>query len=394
MSPVILKATLRLVDTAHFGTGQPFLQQDAGQAIADSLYPALPSTAAGCVRLALADALGASRGDWTAAHGEDSELVRWLGADGRLGRLSFVGPFFVERRGGGGRSRPLFTLPLDLHEPEALGSAEGASFESLVCAPATAPGFTDLSSAVTPTGTPSEPASGLMRDDDLQSYTDGKLPRRRRNAGANVGLAIKEWRTGLAREGASRMASQGMLYSQARQRPAPDTEIIVFGIDNEASEEPQKSRESFLQTVLGRRLVPLGADGGVAEVVIDRPDSEQVVSVPRRLRGARMTKLLLLTPALFAQSPRAGDELVVNGTAARIEFAFTSRPTSFGGWRSLEAGTGRSQPRRSIWAAGSVLVLATVDGRKCDWESPAKVGLLTEWGFGFAVLAKLGAANR
>lgn len=77
MSATRVRAELRPVDTWHFGDGQPFAQADSGQAIARGLFPPLPSTCAGCVRLALAAAGGAVRGDWREQ--DRDEVVRLYG---------------------------------------------------------------------------------------------------------------------------------------------------------------------------------------------------------------------------------------------------------------------------------------------------------------------------
>ncbi|WP_081625910.1 type III-B CRISPR module-associated Cmr3 family protein [Yoonia vestfoldensis] len=125
-----LIATLTPHDTLHLSDGRPFNQDDLGVSQADTLFPPLPSQLASCLRVCIAELLGAkspSISRWnastfcTAVPGLEHVSVETLIGDGPddLGLLSFQRLWLVDGRGEIFLSSPMTIRHREDKDPSA-----------------------------------------------------------------------------------------------------------------------------------------------------------------------------------------------------------------------------------------------------------------------------------
>jgi len=375
MSATRVRAELRPVDTWHFGDGQPFAQADSGQAIARGLFPPLPSTCAGCVRLALAAAGGAVRGDWREQ--DRDEVVRLYGGGDALGSVRFVGPVLRDERG-----TAWFRTPQDLQDKDD-GESAARSYRSA--------DFVNDADGARLSKSVTKPLGGWCSARAADDYLkrDGRAKNNTREIASGEGMlrdglgVTQEWRTGLQRYLRVRSAVPGMLYSQARQRPEAEMALDLHLENDDPIPLPAEPM-----------VVPFGADGGLAELrFFEDPTGLPLAPFKPSKSSGEKLKLWLLTPAVVETAPRQGDTiaLVADDDTADVEvlLAFMAKPTPFGGW----SGTGtRRGPmaRRLLLGAGTVLVVR-VDGgiQRFAERRHLGVGERTEWGFGAAAMAEI-----
>ena len=378
MSGLILKAVLRPFGSLFFGDGQPFEQSDQGQAIGRSIFPPLPSTTSGLVRLAIARALGVDAGDWT----QTPEVHALLGAGDQLGQVRFEGPFLKDEE-----DRYALPWPLDLREPSSTWVSDLDELDYLAAAEETPARIaTDLDVTVLPGAAQGPKCLDFCDQATFETYLDTAPIRRSEVRG--FAAPIREWQSGITRDTGTRQVKEDRLYSQARTRLPDEVELVVL-IHHLPDDVIQK-----LTSAASARAMPLGGDGGLCELAFstvaahELPCSHGSLDAP----AGKHFRLVLMTPALLPELPTAGMstlEITRGGLEATLAFAIAERPIIAGRWRGRAGrAEGQRAARQILLAAGSVLFVETPREQSLKELLGLAVGERTDWGFGKVAVAR------
>ncbi len=376
---------LQPVDTWFFRDGTPFTMGSTPQDNVGSLFPPHPPTVAGALRAALALSNGWNgHGRWPA------DFCEVLG-DGpeNLGALYLDGPFLLRDR------QPLFRLPRHL-----LGVSDGTHWrpsafvcpgEKVACdlgdevrLPEVVDAALDAGKTGGTRSAPSSTAFALKSGDGfwltrkgLGAVLAGRLPDRG-DLVPDQCLWSDEPRIGLERDGETRTAREGMLYSTRHVRPARGVSLGVRIAGLPAGWTPP----------FGSPLT-LGGEGRLAECrewqECREWDAELALEAPlAEIGDTRRVALVALSPVDLPRDIRVGNQPLEALGNARVVSACLDRPQQVGGWNSLER---RPLPLRPVLLPGSTLF--------CELGEPerfrevvskrggrARIGLRQQWGFG------------
>ena len=443
---------LQPVDTWFFRDGTPFAMGSTPQENVGSLFPPHPPTVAGALRAALAT-LASGKG-WNGRGRWPDDICKVLG-DGpeNLGALFLDGPFLL--RDG----RPLFRVPRHL-----LGVSHGGTHwkptaflrpgDPVACDLGDAVRLPDVVRLSEGVGTPPDagkaggtlgtspsaafhlkpgdlepadlkPGDGFrLAPEGLCAALDGRLPSHS-DLVPDKCLWSDEPRIGLERDGGTRTAREGMLYSTRHVRPArgvslgvriaglpdgwtpPFGGLLTLGGEGRLAEcrEWKACREWEAELALEAHSTQVvrtscsieagSADAGSAQSGALEARLAEIVNT-RRVALVALTPLDLPRGICVGDQPLgiraddqpldicAGDQPLEALGNARVVSACLDRPQQVGGWDSLER---RPLPLRPVLPPGSTLF--------CELGEPerfreavsaggglARVGRRREWGFG------------
>lgn len=355
------------LDTLFFRESRPM--ESVGGSELQSNFPPPARTLIGAVRTSIGEALGT---DWKKyASDPQHPLRRCIGSPESLGPLTFSGPWLAQG------DRRLYAMPLAV-----LFAVDG---QQTRLQPGTAPQHCDLGHVCLPekaapslTGAaPLEKA--FVTQEGLLAFLEGRAVENKYIVHARK-LFSHEERLGIARDNASRVTSDGLLYQTRHIRPHADADLAigigVGGLD--------------VQGIPRQGIVHLGAEGRLANW--QRKPAPAGLQ-PKRPAQANGLVLLLQTHALFAAgwlpdgfSPikRKGQTLwqgQINDITLRIVCAVTGKPVREGGWDLVN-----HCPRalQSLVQAGSCY-FCEVDGdlaQTCQALNSIKIGQEQEYGRG------------
>ena len=363
------------VDTWFFRDGTPFTADSAPQENVGSLFPPHPPTVAGALRAALA----LSRG-WSGRESWTGEICEVLG-DGPedSGLLSFDGPFLLRKE------QPLFRAPRHL-----LGSTDGTRWCPKVLLRPGQPVTCDLGDVRLPE--PSRALDGEHRlktgdrhwltPNGMNAVLRGCLPPDEEVV-SNECLWADELRIGLERDGSSRTAKEGMLYStrHVRLRRGVALGVRICGL-------PHDWPPPFDE------MLTLGGESRLAEcqqwkadLAFDAPLAE--------IKPAGKAVVVALSPIELEQDICLGRKPLDALGNARVVSACLDRPQRIGGWDSLNR---RPLPLRSVLKPGSVLFCEIpcpvhFEAALGEGDGLVRIGRRQEWGFGLATLGIWPDAN-
>lgn len=335
------------IDTWMFRDGRPFNQNDAGAAVAASVFPPFPPTLVGAVRALLwRHVLG---GTWDGRKLGDG--TNWQNSS-TLGPLQF-GPPLVLRDG-----KPVFPAPLHLVE----GKDEQTKKKRLTFLwPGKNGVKCDLDDNVC-LPEPAEALEGIETITDrwvtlagMKTILDGCLPEKTHLVPVKD-LWQMESRVGIGINPETRVVREAELYMASHVRPCDNVRLAVEmqGWEGE----------------LPKGLTPLAGEHRMAGVQqVENPGLPE-----------------LATPedgciVLIAISPVAPDDKgnIAGLPEDKLVSACTGKPVPIGGWDSQGK---KAIPLRHCWPAGSVWFLENFKG-----TPPASIGAATEWGFGRVLAA-------
>ena len=363
------------VDTLFFRDGTPFSAGSAPQDGVSSLFPPHPASVAGAVRAALARCNGwDGQGRWPA----DLDVVLGNGPED-LGALFLDGPF-VLRCG-----QPLFRMSRHL-----LGANESGRWTPRVLLRPGRAIACDLGDAVRlpETPRPGDGSADLKTGDDwwltqagMEAVVRGELPATAETVSSSD-LWNDEPRVGLERDGATRTALEGMLYSTCHVRLQRGVSIGVRVAGVPASWVWPFTPRAGTERQSDSAIVPLGGESRLAEC---RPwdDGVSFTVPPVVYRTGRMA-LISLTPLDLAKSICRGERPLDASAGVRVVSACLNRPQRIGGWNSLQR---KPLVLRSVLPPGSVLFCEAadpgrfIDASQSDDGSP-RIGSRQPWGFG------------
>lgn len=325
---------------------------DGAGAWGQAQMPPWPSLAAGALRARmLADGGVDLRAFKDGRPPADAALAAALGTPAAPGDFR-VTAFTLARRGADGAVEPLFPLPADL---VATGEGEALCVTPLAVQ---APHRALASSAVLPrlpllrACAPAKPASGYwLSGAGLAAYLAGETP-----AAHDLVPQRELWRLdarlGIALDGATRSAADGMLYTTDAVAPCDGVGFLV-GVTGAHGRLPADG------------LVRLGGDGRGAAVLpgtaLPQPDWAAIAT-------SRRFRLLLATPGLFKAGWRP-DGIDADGVwkgpgfSARLLAACVSRAEVASGWDLAGAGrNGGPKPAVRVAPTGAVYAFAEFDG--------------------------------
>jgi len=206
---------LEPVDTWFFRDGTPFSADDSPQDDVGTLFPPHPATVVGALRAAIALHRGWNgRGHWP----PEFNVVLGDGPE-HLGVLSIDGPYLLRDR------KPLFRVPRHL-----LGSRTSDGWSPRALLRPGPPAVCDLGEAVRLPELTEKPSAGdeaaaLKTGNDewltqagMNDVLRGALPNKDDVVPSKC-LWSAEERIGLERDGSTRGAKEGMLYSTRHVRP-------------------------------------------------------------------------------------------------------------------------------------------------------------------------------
>ena len=355
-------------DTLFFRDGTPFSAGDPPQPGVGRLFPPHPTSVAGAIRATLARCNGwDGQGRWPAS------LNAILG-DGPedLGKLAFDGPFLLRN------DQPLFPAPRHM-----VGSTVAAEWTPRAFLRPGSGVTCDLGDGVRLPRAPS--AEDVLEDrrpaddhwltqDGMQAALRGVLPTSAEIVSARA-LWREELRIGLERDGGTRTAREGMLYTTRHVRPLRAISLCVriTGIPGE-----WKIPVNGLARLGGEsRFVELRTWSG--DVTIDMPWT--------RIEASKKVMVMALTPLDLDKAVYPGNQLDVSSDT-RIISACLAGSQRIGGWNSLN----RSPlPLRRVLPSGSALFCEVGDPATLRTSVKAngglmRVGLHQAWGFGRAAL--------
>ncbi len=369
---MVIGIQLQSVDTWFFRDGTPFTMGSTPQENVASLFPPHPPTVAGALRAALA-----SGKDWNGRGRWPDDICEVLG-DGpeNLGVLSLDGPFLLRD------CRPLFRVPRHL-----LGVSSGTHWKPNAFLCPGDPVACDLGDAIRLpelVGTPPSVAFSLKSGDGFRltskglcAALDGRFPNHA-DLVSDKCLWSVESRIGLERDGGTRTAREGMLYSTRHVRPARGVSLGVWIAGLPAGWTPPFDG-----------LLTLGGEGRLAECREWGTFREWEAELAFKTRLAeivntRRVALVALTPLELPQDICVGNQPMEALGNARVVSACLDRPQQVGGWDSLER---RPLPLRSVLPPGSTLFCELGEPERFNEVVSAKnglahVGLRQEWGFG------------
>ena len=356
---------LRPVDTWFFRDGTPFTAQSAPQENVGSLFPPNPPTVVGAVRAALARANGwNSNGRWR------ESLCRVLGDGPRdLGALSFTGPFLL--RDG----HPLFRAPRHLLGSRGSDRWSPATFlrpgDPVVCDLGDGVRLPELTSGGDGAAELKPDSGAWLTSAGMNAVLAGRLPDTR-DVVSSRRLWSDEPRIGLKRDGSTRTAKEGRLYStrHVRLHNAVSLGVRIAGL-------PPNWRPPF------GRLAPMGGENRLAEC--QQWNADLPLEPPSaHFKTTRKVALIALSPLDVEEGVQAGKKPLDDLGGLRVVSACLDRPQRVGGWDSL---TRRPLPLRSVLPPGSVLFCEIADAMRFEaafdrnngW---VQVGSRQELGFG------------
>lgn len=359
---------LRPVDTWFFRGSTPFTAEASPQEGVRSLFPPHPPTVAGALRAAIARSNGWSgSGRWDAA----LHYVVGNGPDD-LGALSFAGPFLL--RDG----EPLFRCPRHL-----LGVAEDRKWVPRAFLRPGPPVQCDLGDDVRLPQLAERAAEGVklkpskdhwLKAAGMERVLRGCLPSPD-DLIATSTLWTEEPRIGLERQGDTRTAKDGMLYSTRHVRLRGNVSLGagVAGV-------PDRWR-------LPEGLVPLGGESRLAECT--EWTGAKRLDQPLGQAGSRFA-VVAVTPVDLDPAVVHERRTIAELGGARVVSACLDRSDRIGGW---DSGARRPLPLRNVLAPGSVLFSEGADGTRLDTIGRGALGLFrigsrTEWGFGLVAIGK------
>ncbi|MEW5980211.1 MAG: type III-B CRISPR module-associated protein Cmr3 [Acidobacteriota bacterium] len=368
---------LKPVDAWFFRDGRPYNKHEGNQMDVESLFPPAPTTLVGSIRAALARERG-----WNGFLRWSETLTAILG-DGfeDLGQLSFSGPCLVRQREE--QLEALFPAPLHLlgrqrHDPlhcHALWTPVALLVpgKKVLC---------DLGEVHLPAPDRADraglsDATGLwITNRGLNLLLEGMLPGNSEILSARQ-LWRQEFRVGLARDQATRIAGEEALYSTRYVRLCRDVSLglIVRGIPSDWNLPD---------------TIPLGGEGRLADCA-----EAPLLSLPEapieRIRQTGRVTVTLLTPMCL---PLEDDQKIAHPApgqplpglpGARILSACVGRPLRLGGWDSLER---RPVPLTPALPPGSTWFCNVERGAVDELlkRHGTNIGLRTAYGFGQIVL--------
>lgn len=360
---------LEPVDTWFFRDGTPFSAESSPQEAVGSIFPPHPATAVGALRAAIA-----LRNGWN-GRGRWSDRISDVLGDrpDDLGALAVDGPFLL--RDG----KPLFPAPRHL-----LGSSEAG--EWIPCALAR-PGDNgaecDLGDDVLlpefprTDGSAAELKNGKgqwLTRAGMESVLAGEVPSAEETI-ASGALWSDEFRVGLKRDGDTRAAEEGMLYSTRHVRLARGVSLgmRVSGIPSEG------------WTMPFGRMVPVGGESRLAGCREWDGDFEFAAPAEQALASGTVA-VIALSPMDIERDVYCGKKPLEALGGARVVSACLDRPQRVGGWDSLARS---SLPLRSVLPPGSVLFCEMPErgGDAVKAESGTiRLGARRNWGFGLAAV--------
>ncbi len=358
---------LKPVDTWFFRNETPFTVGNTPQENVKSLFPPYPGTVAGAIRAALASRMGwDGYGQWPA------EFCKVLG-DGPedLGTLSLDGPFLLRD------NQPLFRMPRHV-----LGRVDGESWKPEVFLRPGEEVACDLGNKIllpeiackTDKLEMLKPGAAIwLNCEGIQQILKGQIPAQDSLVHDQC-LWSFEPRTGLERDGSTRTAKEGQLYSSQHVRPANNVSVGIRIGGLPASWTPPLDG-----------LITLGGESRLAEC--KKWEANLTLEVPLdQIRKTRQVALIALTPLDLSRDICFGRQALKTLGNAQVVSACQDRPQRAGGWDSMKR---RPMPLRSVLSPGSVLFckIPDPDGfmRFVSGQSGLiRIGLRQEWGFGLA----------
>ena len=360
---------LQPVDTWFFRGGTPFTMYATPQENVGSLFPPHPPTVAGAIRAALALGKGWSgHGPWP------REICAVLG-DGPddLGAISLDGPFLL--RGG----QPLFRVPRHV-----LGLSEGTRWMPSAFLRPGAPVACDLGDEIRlPEVAGASPDDGKLKPGDscwltqkgINAVLHGRLPSHD-DLVPESRLWSEEPRIGLERDGTTRAALEGMLYStrHVRLRRGVSLGARIRGL-------PHGWTPPF------GRLLTLGGESRLAECREWKP--ELAFDVPlTEIKDTGRVAVVALSPLDLPRGVDVGERPMDALGGARVVSACLDRPQRIGGWNSIER---RPLPLRSVLPPGSTLFCEIASTERfaevvSAGDGLARVGSRQKSGFGLVAL--------
>ena len=360
---------LQPVDTWFFRGGTPFTMYATPQENVGSLFPPHPPTVAGAIRAALALGKGWSgHGPWP------REICAVLG-DGPddLGAISLDGPFLL--RGG----QPLFRVPRHV-----LGLSEGTRWMPSAFLRPGNPVACDLGDEVRlPELTGASPDDGKLKPGDgcwltqkgINAVLHGRLPSHG-DLVPDSCLWSEEPRIGLERDGTTRAALEGMLYSTRHVRPRCGVSlgVRIGGL-------PRDWTPPF------GRLLTLGGESRLAECREWKP--ELALDVPlTEIKDTGRVAVVALSPLDLPRGVDVGERPMDALGGARVVSACLDRPQRIGGWSSI---TRRPLPLRSVLPPGSALFCEIASTERfaevvSAGDGLARIGSRQKGGFGLVAL--------
>lgn len=359
------------VDTWFFRDGTPYTAGAAPQDGVGSLFPPHPTTTAGALRVAFA-----LRNGWSGYGRWPQRLNEVLGSGpNNLGTFAVDGPFLL--RSG----EPLFPMPRHL-----LGSKEAGQWTPRFLLRPGSEVVCDLGDAVRLPATPQtdeeieklKTGEGFwLSRSGMERILEGALP----GGDAIVSrenLWSEEFRIGLQRDGDTRSAIKGMLYSTRHVRLRRDVSLglRVTGI-------PEGWTRPY------GRMVPLGGENRLAgccewngAAAFDSIFKSPLQTIMESGRAA----VIALSPLDIEPEVYFGQKPLTALGGARIVSACLDRPQRIGGWDSLAC---VPLPLRSVLPPGSVLFCEIPEPERCRdvvETGLTRLGAKREWGFGLAAL--------
>jgi CRISPR-associated protein Cmr3 len=377
-------------DVWFFRDGRPFDAQDAAQISMPSLFPPMPRTAIGAVRVALALALGWEGGgrDWSG----DAKIRSVVGSDDELGALEGARIFLV--RLAGDEIDPLFPIPHALiGEPGEKKDAPPRRLVRLRPQGAGGPLHSDLGqmSLTVPAAANAEACESIANKywfdvAAMAEFLDGGTPDEH-DVVTEKEVFRRETRTGIALKRDEKIVEEGMLYRVGFARPAARTGLrIAIAV----ALRPGETRADGID--LSGVPVPFGGEGRIAWIgsrraALDWPAPPRMLANSPHAGELRYS-VTLATPADLGQVwPKPGEPLP--GLPGRIESACMDRAVAVSGWR----GFGNIGPRMSralIPAGATWFMTARPDERDPRECHGAAIGEQTAWGYGRIMIGTWG----
>ena len=353
------------IDTWFFRDGTPFALDNSPQENVGSLFPPHPPTVVGALRAAMARSNG-----WDGRSAWSSDIREVLG-DGPedLGRVSVDGPFLLHHE------EPLYRMPRHLAGSSDDGRWKPSTFHRLGDETTCDLGRVRLPEPMRETGTKLKTGDRhWLTKHGMNAVRHGCLPNHD-DVVSDDSLWSVEPRIGLQRDGATRTAKEGMLYSTRHVRLAPGVSL--------------GARIAGLPADWGipfGELLPLGGESRLAEC--GKWNADVSLKVPwERISATGRVAVVALSPVDWGAQVRPGLELSAPFGNARIVSACIDRAQRIGGWDSQAR---CPVPLRSVLPPGSVLFCEIADRRGFDEaiaaEGLVRIGRRREWGFGLAAL--------
>lgn len=349
------------LDSWFFRDGRPFHQGEASVDI-ESIFPPSAFTVVGAIRAYFAGMMGWRDGKW------NEEIIRILGDGYNLGPLGFRGPFLG--RGTKEGVEPLFPVPLHM-----LGKSEGSKNHEF-CLLAPGEGIEcDLGKAQLPAAKSNEGMKALTRHyltaENLENVLQGRV--NDLTIVASKDLWDTEYAVGLARDGLSRTAKEGSLYSSRKIR-LKERACLLIGI------------EGMRDDLEGKFFLPMGGESRmtIAEKIEIKNNLFRNTELQLEPRNhiIRFT-VTHLTPAWLDRWPSPGEGLP--GVPGRVISACLARPLRIGGWDSVK---GEPVALKPFIRPGSTWFCETdKDNREAVLRlHGCRIGEYTSFGFGEVVI--------